>query len=156
MAREIERKFLVKDGGWRNAAASASSIEQFYLAAGPDRSVRVRIRDRARAWLTLKFGAGTLERDEFEYEIPLADAHDMRASAIGHVIEKTRYLVGHNGHVFEVDEFHGAFEGFAMAELETPEAAGITALPEWIGSEVTGDPAYTNASLAIAGLPKQR
>ena len=116
----------------------------------------VRIRDRAKAWLTLKFGAGTRERDEFEYEIPLADAHEMLAFATGHVIEKTRHLVDHAGHVFEVDEFHGAFEGFVMAELETPEAASITVLPEWIGEEVTGDPAYTNASLASVGLPKRR
>jgi CYTH domain-containing protein len=43
-----------------------------------------------------------------------------------------------------------------MAELETPKAAGITALPAWIGNEVTGDPAYTNASFAITGLPKRR
>jgi CYTH domain-containing protein len=156
MAREIERKFLVKDSGWRNAAVSASAIEQFYLAAGPDRSARVRIRDGAKAWLTLKFGAGKLERDEFEYEIPLADAHEIRAFAIGNIIEKTRYLVGHAARVFEVDEFHGALEGLIVAELETPEAALVTALPEWIDGEVTGDPAYTNASLATAGLPIRR
>jgi CYTH domain-containing protein len=155
MAREIERKFLVKDGGWRNAAASASSIEQFYLAAGPDRSVRVRIRDRARAWLTLKFGAGTGERDEFEYRVPLSDAREIQAFAIGRIIEKTRHLVKHDGHIFEVDEFHGALEGFVLAELETPEAASVARLPEWIGEEVTGDPAYTNASLALAGLPDE-
>jgi CYTH domain-containing protein len=47
MAKEIERKFMLKGDGWRIAAVSAYSIVQFYLASGPDRSIRVRIRDRA-------------------------------------------------------------------------------------------------------------
>jgi CYTH domain-containing protein len=80
----------------------------------------------------------------------------MRAFAIGRPVEKTRYLVEHAGHCFEVDEFHGGLEGLLLAELETPEAASVSVLPEWIGEEVTDDPAYTNASLATTGLPARR
>ena len=156
MAKEIERKFLVAGDGWRAAATSRHAIVQFYLAAADDRSIRIRIRDGEEAWLTLKFGAGTGERDEFEYGIPLADAREMQAFAIGRVVEKTRHLAQHDGYIFEVDEFHGALEGFVLAELETPEAANVVRLPGWIGEEVTGDPAYTNAALATAGLPNER
>lgn len=152
MAKEIERKFLVAGDGWRAAATSRHAIVQFYLAAADDRSIRIRIRDGEEAWLTLKFGAGMGERDEFEYRVPLSDAREIQAFTIGRVIEKTRHLVEYDGHIFEVDEFHGALEGFVLAELETPEAASVARLPEWIGEEVTGDPAYTNASLALAGL----
>jgi CYTH domain-containing protein len=155
MAKEIERKFLVKGDAWRKAASARHSIVQFYLAAGEDRSVRIRIHDAKTALLTLKFGTGTRERDEFEYEIPPPDAAEMQAFALGNV-EKTRHLVEHDGHVFEIDEFHGALEGLVMAELETPEAADVAALPGWIGEEVTDDPAYTNASLATVGRPKHR
>lgn len=156
MAKEIERKFLLKDDSWRGAASSACRFVQFYLATAEDRSVRVRIRDGEKSLLTLKFGTTTEERDEFEYEIPLADALEMRAFAAGTVIEKTRYLVPYRGHVFEVDEFHGALDGLGLAELETPEAAEVTDLPGWIGAEVTDDATYTNASLAIHGFPERR
>lgn len=156
MAKEIERKFLVAGDRWRAAASSSHAIVQFYLAASSDRSIRVRIRDGAEARLTLKFGAGTRERDEFEYTIPLSDALGMRAFAMGRPVEKTRYLVEHGGHCFEVDEFHGGLEGLLLAELETPEAASVSVLPQWIGEEVTDDPAYTNASLATTGLPARR
>jgi CYTH domain-containing protein len=156
MAKEIERKFLVEGDAWREAASSRYSLVQFYLAAAGDRSIRIRIRDGKAAMLTLKFGARTCERDEFEYEIPLSDAAEMRAFAVGTAIEKTRHLVEHDGHLFEVDEFHGALEGLVMAELETPEAAKIVAFPGWIGEEVTDDPGYANATLAIAGRPKRR
>ena len=156
MAKEIERKFLVDGDAWRMAASSRHSIVQFYLATAGDRSVRIRIRDGRKALLTLKFGAGMRERDEFEYEIPLSEAAEMQAFAVGHVIEKTRHLVEHDGHLFEVDEFHGLLEGLVMAELETPEAASVTGLPSWAREEVTDDPAYTNASLATAGWPKRR
>jgi CYTH domain-containing protein len=156
MAKEIERKFLVDGDAWRAASSSRHSIVQFYLAVEGDRSVRIRIRDGEKALLTLKFGSGPRERDEFEYAIPLPDAGEMRPFAIGGIIEKTRYLVEHDGRVFEVDEFHGGLEGFVLAELETPEAANVVSLPDWISEEVTDDPAYTNAALAVAGLPKRR
>lgn len=156
MAKEIERKFLVGGSTWRAAASSNHSIVQFYLAVADGRSIRVRVRDGAEAWLTLKFGAGTLARDEFEYRIPLSEAAEMRSFAMGRVIEKTRYLVEHAGYVFEVDEFHGALEGLVLAELETPDAARIAVFPDWIGEEVTDDPGYANASLATAGLPERR
>jgi CYTH domain-containing protein len=156
MAKEIERKFLVGGDAWRAAASSRHSIVQFYLVATGDRSVRIRVRDGEKALLTLKFGSGARERDEFEYAIPLSDASEMRPFAVGETIEKTRHLVGHEGRVFEVDEFHGGLDGLVLAELETPEAASVVSLPGWIAEEVTDDPAYTNAALAVAGWPKRR
>ena len=45
MAKEIERKFLVADGSWRDLVEAEIRIRQFYLAAGPARTVRIRISD---------------------------------------------------------------------------------------------------------------
>ncbi len=43
-----------------------------HIAISSDRSVRLRISDGRAARLTLKFGSDLFERDEFEYEVPLA------------------------------------------------------------------------------------
>lgn len=153
MAKEVERKFLVTSDDWRSHVGSKTAIRQFYLAATAGRSLRVRIRDGKSAVLTLKFGRHARERDEFEYPIPLHDAEEMQAFAIGLVIEKTRHEVRHNGFVYEVDAFAAALAGLVIAELETPEHVPDEELPPWLGREVTGESAFYNASLARNGLP---
>lgn len=156
MAREVERKFLVSGDGWRQEADRGIIMSQFYLVAEPDRSLRVRLADGSLPILTVKLGSDQRARDEFEYEIPEADAADMRAFARGRVIEKTRYDVRHAGRLYEVDVFHGDLDGLIVVELETEEDVPDDALPAWIGREVTGDPAYYNASLAQSGPPENR
>jgi adenylate cyclase len=152
MAREVERKFLVSGDAWRAASDDGIEMSQFYLVAEPDRSVRVRMKDAA-AILTVKLGAGPRVRDEFEYEIPRADADDMRTHARGRLIRKTRHHVRHRGHVYEVDVFHDDLEGLVVAELETEDDVPDGDLPPWLGREVTDEPAYYNAALATRGLP---
>lgn len=153
MAKEIERKFLVSGDAWRDSAGKAVRIRQFYLDASADRSVRVRIRDGASAMLTLKFGDHGRERDEFEYAIPIEDAEEMLAFAVGHVIEKTRYHVIHRDRLYEVDVFAGSLAGLVLAELETPQDVADHDLPPWLGREVTGESPYYNAWLAVNGRP---
>ncbi|MGX9179207.1 CYTH domain-containing protein [Mesorhizobium sp. BHbdii] len=154
MVKEIERKFLVSGNGWRDLVEADIRIRQFYLAATPDRSVRVRVSNGASAKLTLKFGSKVRERDEFEYPIPLAEAEEMQAFAIGHVIEKTRHHVRHRGHLYEVDVFGGMLAGLVVAEIETPEDVPDEMLPDWLGREVTGEQRFYNASLALGGIPE--
>lgn len=154
MGKEVERKFLVSSTAWRELAEADIGIRQFYLATAPGRTVRIRISDGASAKLTLKFGNGARERDEFEYPIPLADALEMLDFAIGHVIEKTRHHVRHRGYLYEVDVFGGALAGLVVAELETPEDVPDEMLPDWLGREVTGEQKFYNASLALGGIPE--
>ena len=40
-----------------------------------------------------------------------------------------------------------------MAEVELPQANHAFRLPDWFGPEVTGDPAYLNARMALAEGP---
>lgn len=145
---EVERKYLVGDDGWKRDARESFAIEQFYVAGGDDRSVRVRIRGGDRATLTMKFGGASLRRDEFEYPLPLDDARELRAFALGRRIEKTRHLVPFGKLTIEVDVFHGAHEGLVLAEIESTDDAALDDLPGWIGGEVTGDPRYYNSTLA--------
>lgn len=153
MAKEIERKFLVESAEWRDAAEAEIRIRQFYLGALPSRSFRVRIIDGRSAKLTLKFGDRGRERDEFEYAIPLDDAEEMTAFAVGQVIEKTRHHVRHGGYLYEVDVFGSHLKGLVIAELETPEDVPDKLLPSWLGREVTGEPRFYNASLALGPVP---
>lgn len=150
MAKEVERKFLIRSDAWRAHVSRSISICQFYLAVGADRSIRIRINDDAEALLTLKFGSNMPVRDEFEYPVELSEAREMQAYAVGSVIEKTRHLVEHGGYTYEIDVFEGTLAGLVVAELETPDFVADSALPGWVGREVTGDQRYSNAVLSLS------
>lgn len=150
MAQEIERKFLVTSQLYRATATSVSTIRQGYLST--DRSaltVRVRITD-VEARITIKGPSsnGGLSRSEWEYTIPSSDAEEILSLCSQTLIEKRRYRVPYEGHIWEVDSFEGALEGLEIAEVELASEEETIALPQWIGDEVTGDPSYYNAVLA--------
>ena len=147
MPQEIERKFLV-DGDWRPLVASSSRIAQGYICSDSWRTVRVRLRD-GRGYLTIKGPSadGGLSRYEWEKEIDPADASELMRLCRGGVIDKTRHLVPYDGHVFEVDEFHGENEGLVVAEVELSDPAEPFGRPPFLGREVTGDRRYYNSQL---------
>lgn len=147
MAKEIERKFLVKDRSFVDMATEAVDIEQGYLSRRVDATVRVRIYGNC-GKLTVKGANCGAVRNEWEYDIPVADASEMlRNCAEGSVLRKTRYIVPFGGFVWEVDFFHGNHEGLAVAEIELPDENASFPLPPFVGKEVTGDPAYYNSNL---------
>lgn len=148
MAKEIERKFLIRNDDWRHAVTGSITMEQCYLATMDDRSVRVRIRDNNNARLTVKVGQSNLIRDEFEYTIPVDDAREMMTLAVGKIIVKTRHLVEHEGFVWEIDVFDGHLKGLFIAEVELKSLDQDPALPPWVGEEVTGDRRFSNQMLA--------
>lgn len=149
MGREIERKFLVVDGSWRSTIQSSSRYEQGYLAITEDCTVRVRI-DGDRALLNIKNATLDIERREYEYPVPLADAREMLASlCAGRSLSKVRHRVLHDGDVWEVDVFEGRNEGLVLAEIELDSRDQSFSLPPWLGDEVSGDARYLNSSLAV-------
>jgi adenylate cyclase len=150
MAKEIERKFLVSSDAWRDAASGSEGIVQGYLTREGGVTVRIRIFDDARAVLTIKAGGTAFSRDEYEYEVPLADGRELLAHAGQHVIEKRRYAVPHAGRHWEVDVFAGRHAGLVLAEIEMESEDAKVELPDWVGEEVTGDERYYNSSLAGA------
>ena len=145
MGIEIERKFLVVGDGWRRG--EGVPYAQGYLNRDPSRTVRVRIAG-ARAFLTVKGISQGATRQEFEYEIPVADARQLLELSDGPVVRKTRRLVEHAGSTWEVDEFEGDNAGLVVAELELESEAQAYARPDWLGREVTDDPRYYNSNLA--------
>lgn len=153
MGREIERKYLVRDQSFLEAASGKSRIAQAYLSVRP--TVRLRIRDE-QAYITIKGAShdGGLSRSEWEYAIPVEEAREMMSLACGNVIEKCRYIVPYAGHEWEVDVFGGAYEGLILAELELERVDEPYELPSWVGEEVTGDARYYNAAMALGQGPK--
>jgi adenylate cyclase len=148
MGREIERKFLVCSDAWKSEATSERSLRQGYLAIDSGSNVRVRT-DGERAWLTIKGRGEGITRPEFEYEIPAADAAPLLDLCQNRMVEKKRHLVPVGDRTWEIDEFSGENIGLVVAEIELPDEGTAFALPAWLGAEVTGDPRYLNASLAV-------
>lgn len=145
MALEIERKFLVKDGAWRNE--QGTKYRQGYLNTDEERTVRVRTMDD-KGYLTVKGVPRGAVRMEYEYEIPKVEAEAMLDDLCEKpLIEKIRCKIEHKGLVWEVDEFLGENSGLIVAEVELESEDQEFVKPEWIGEEVTGDPKYFNANL---------
>lgn len=149
MAKEIERKFLIAGDGWKGLTEGVF-YHQGYLCSGPERSVRVRIAGD-HGYLTVKGATTGATRNEYEYEIPLADARDMLDNLCPQPqIEKKRYTIIHQGSTWEIDEFSGANQGLIIAEIELTSEDQSFELPDWVGREVTGDVKYYNAVLCAA------
>jgi adenylate cyclase len=147
MSIEIERKFLIRNDGWRPHVVERQRIRQGYLGSDSGFSIRVRITDDADATLTVKSGNAGLKRVEYGYPIPLADAEEMMAMRQGSCIAKVRHIVPWHGATWEIDVFEGDNAGLALAEIELPGDTVRPVLPPWAGAEVTGDARYYNNSL---------
>lgn len=148
MATETERKFLVK-GEFRHLAVRQISITQSYLLKDPYKTIRLRITDD-NAYLTIKtpLTQETIARNEWEFQIPLDDAKDIIKICLPGKVYKTRYIIPSGRHNFEVDVFHDKNEGLVIAEIELGSEAEKFDIPDWLGAEVTGNPAYYNSNLA--------
>ncbi|MGQ0429626.1 MAG: CYTH domain-containing protein [Gammaproteobacteria bacterium] len=148
MSLEIERKFLVRDDGWRRLAKDSARLTQGYLANTGRCSVRVRIAG-ARAWLSVKAMRAGPSRAEFEYAISIADGAAMLADfASGPLLEKRRHQVPVGRHCFELDEFEGENRGLVLAEIELGSEGEEFPRPQWLGDEVTADARFHNFRLA--------
>jgi adenylate cyclase len=146
MAKEIERKFLVKGDAWR-ALAKGSMYRQGYLNSAKERTVRIRTADD-RAFLTVKGITVGATRPEYEYEIPFDDGKAMLDTLVEKpLIEKKRYKIPAGNVTWEVDEFLGENVGLIVAEVELKGADQTFDKPVWLGEEVTSDPRYFNANL---------
>lgn len=149
--REIERKFLVRSGAYRDAAASCAPIRQGYISVSAEATVRVR-QYGERYFLTIKGrpAPGELGRTEWEREISADDFRVLFSLCRSGVVEKVRYLVPlADGLTIEVDCFEGLNSGLVLAEIELPsEDYPLPPLPDWMGEDVTSDHRYYNSYLS--------
>lgn len=149
MPIEIERKFLLANDRWRSEVIRHTSMRQGYLGApGGKASIRVRLEGR-RARLNIKSAVVGDTRDEYEYEIPLAEATEMFDNLCIGRVEKIRHYIERDDLTWEIDEFLGDNEGLIVAEVELEHHDRRVPAPPWLGREITMDSRYYNHSLAI-------
>ena len=147
MGTEIERKFLIADDRWRAQASAGKRYLQGYLGGNDACSIRVRL-EGEQANLNIKGKRLGIQRSEFEFPIPREEAETILQSLCTKpLIEKTRYLVTHGEHVWEIDVFSGENEGLVVAEIELTSTDEDFTRPDWLGDEVSGDPRYYNVCL---------
>lgn len=147
--KEIERKFLVLPAVKQLfPKVKKFAIRQGYLQRSKEATVRVRVKDD-KAFLTIKSATLNFTRDEFEYEIPLADAEKMLLLCGHHVLEKYRYEILFEGKIWEVDEFIGKLNGLYLAEIELKSEDETFVRPDWLGEEVSLDTRFANSNLVL-------
>jgi adenylate cyclase len=148
MATEIEHKFLLRDDRWRSQVERSTRMRQGYLTSDARCSVRVRIAD-GQGFLNLKSGALGIQRSEYEYPIPLAEAEEILDILCEKpLLEKTRHFLWFGEHLWEIDEFEGDNAGLIVAEVELSQSDEPFARPDWLGEEVSHDIRYYNSQLA--------
>lgn len=163
MGIEIERKFcldssqllhrLLEEG----LRPTQKELQQVYTHISPTQTKRYRY-DGSKVIKTIKKGSG-LVREEIEEEVDWKDFQEATQNSVGNIIEKKRYSFNIQGYEACVDCFSGTLDGLVFLEVEFPneEDARLFQLPPFIkATEVTNDPFYTNAMLALYGLPKPK
>ncbi len=148
MGIEIERKFLISGNDWQKLPVlSHHAIRQGYLNLDAEQTVRVRIVG-PEAFLTIKGKNRGAVRPEYEYHIPIEEAEEMMDQlCIQPIIEKERYRISYMDHTWEIDLFSGDNTGLIIAEIELKSPDQPFPLPDWLGTEVTGDRRYYNSNL---------
>ncbi len=148
MAKEIERKFLLKNNDWQPEADKGTVLKQGYLSTDPERTVRVRLVGK-KGMLTIKSKNIGITRNEFEYQIPYADTLELLKLCAPPLIEKTRYKIIHQNLLWEIDIFSGENKGLAIAEVELSDEHQTITPPAWLGKEVSAEEKYYNSNLVL-------
>lgn len=147
MGTEIEKKYLIVSDDWRKHADTGIYMVQGYMSSNEKSSVRIRINGDS-ANLNIKSKTIGIQRSEYDYVIPVDEAKEILETLCDKpFIEKTRFLVMHEGHEWEIDVFAGDNDGLIVAELELDSIDEKFALPDWIGDDVSNDPRYYNVCL---------
>ena len=146
---EIERKFLVTTFAFKDEAFKQSRIVQGFLSTHKKRTVRVRLKGE-QGFLTIKglSSKDGLSRFEWEKEISKLEAESLLTLCKKGIIDKIRYEIQVENHLFEVDVFFGDNAGLIVAEVELNNENEVFVKPNWIGKEVTGNLKYYNSQLS--------
>lgn len=147
MPIEIEHKFLLKNDDWKNHISKSAAYKQGYLISDKTRSVRIRTSDDS-AWINIKSGTIGTHRSEYEYRIPYSEGLELLNNLCQKpLIEKTRFFVPYQQHLWEIDVFEGDNQGLIVAEIELSKIGESFSIPNWISTEVTDDLRYYNNNL---------
>lgn len=164
MNMEIERRYLIRRPDEAALCAQPgcayTDISQTYLCAAEGTTERVRRRGRDGQWQyshTVKRRVSRMSHIENEREIPPEEYARLlrRADPARRTIEKRRYTLPWEGHVFEIDVYP-FWKRQAVMEVELKDESEAAPLPPSVEvlRELTGDRAYSNAALALS-VPRE-
>jgi len=149
MAVEVERKFLVVHDGWKSSVLRSARIRDGLIAIQDGRKARVRILGDS-ATIAIKGSHKGPSRPEFEYPVPMADAEEMlRFLCDDRILEKVRHYVSSGALTWEIDVYSGILLGIIIAEVELDREGAPVELPDWVGTEVTGDIRYSKLHMFL-------
>lgn len=159
MPKEIERKFLV--ARWPDVEPNdEQQIRQIYTSISPEDAKEERVRrttlaDGSQTYeRTVKQGRG-MERDEQSVPISAEDFAAASGQGVGRPVEKSSFIFVQDNRNFELRQYDGWLAGLEVVEVEFPSQDEATAFvpPDWFGREVTGDRRFSDASIALNGIP---
>jgi len=135
---------------------SASEQRAVAVLLDSDPHVVVRLRQYGqKAWVTVKGENDGGICPEYEWEVPPDRILGTVESGGWPSISKRRHLLpASDGLMWEVDRFTGDNAGLIIAEIELPAIDAKFDRPDWLGQEVTGDPSWSNACLALEPRPQ--
>jgi adenylate cyclase len=156
---EIERRWPAQAPC---AGAPAEIIQQGYVAVTRAAVVRVRRQIGCRRTphstceLTIKCGAG-LVRPELTFPLSTEQFTVLWRTVPRHgrILKVRHWPQPQMGKELVVDVFCHQLAGLVVAEVEFHDRSAALEFtpPSWFGREVTEDSCYSNASLALYGLP---
>jgi len=154
MAREIERKFLVKKLPVITENIDNHVIQQGYIFISEKMEIRIR-KIGSIYFQTIKTGEG-LSRGEYEIELSSDQFDLLWPLTEGKRVEKTRFEIEYANLLIELDIYSGNLEGLYTAEVEFPSETKSKKFnpPEWFGEEITFDSRYKNKNLALFRIPR--
>lgn len=157
MAKEIERKFLVKQIPAEVLEKQTSQyIVQNYLSVGEEeiryRRVVSKQSNEKKFYMTIKRGTG-ISREENEFEILEETYNQLRKNLRTEPIVKTRFKIQTDmERIYDLDIYENPLledEGLITIEVEfeNEELAKEFVPPKWFEKDVTNDKNYKNQNL---------
>lgn len=117
-----------------------------------------RVTKGAESEFTLVFQS---DSELMKFSIPESVYHRLLAKSNGNIIRKKRIfislpesMVGVSGTIAKVDMFFGALKGIHIAEVEFKDEAEAQEFkkPDWFGSDVSENNAYTTSAMMWRGI----
>ncbi|WP_029753698.1 CYTH domain-containing protein [Pseudoalteromonas sp. TAB23] len=144
---ETERKFLVSQPIEHLVEKKVEIVQGYLFDEHESHEFRIRTYD-GKGMITIKEKIANITRSELEFNINIDLARSFLSLIDSNeIIKKQRYYINHNGKEWTIDDFEYPKLNFLIAEVELQCGTEELALPEWIGSEVTGDSRYYNYNL---------
>lgn len=141
--KEYERKFLLKQ--LPEGLDEPKHIQQGYLMFDGNKHLRIRVINHNNAVLTYKTVNSAIDRDEYEYEIPLEQGVELMLST-SIKLQKKRYSFAYGNDHVDIDVYPN---GTAVVEIEYQHE--LLSLPDFCGVEITGLREYSNIEIAKNG-----